>query len=82
MLFSICIFSRFQISIYYCINKCRESSWDIYEEPSNKEWSEISCLIKDKEQVIASVEQIKEKFLEYIYNDLSKKFNFDNNIDN
>ena len=75
-------FSRFQISIYYCINKCRESSWDIYEEPSNKEWSEISCLIKDKEQVIASVEQIKEKFLEYIYNDLSKKFNFDNNIDN
>ena len=75
-------FSRSKISIYYCINKCRESSWGIYEEPSNKEWSEISCLIKNKEHLISTVEQIKEKFLEYIYNDLSKKFNFDNTVDN
>lgn len=75
-------FSRSKISIYYCINKCHESSWGIYEDPDNKEWIEISCLIKDNEHLILAVEQIKENFLEYIYNDLSKKFNFDNTIDN
>lgn len=67
-------FSRARINIYYCFNTCYESSWGVFENPKNKEWSEVSFLIKDTKSLESSIEKIKQNFLSYIYGDLTKKF--------